>query len=273
MKRVTIDVSKIQDIALLGVRRAAVFMGLGINAAQDDRFREYELARIAGIELVPPNVESKTIDHFKAEFQLWIIESGFRELLERFALFLDSINHHSLLLATNHNRIFPEDAEDLHRKFEYAGVAGKLKLLEETFGMSFKHAHYLETLAKARNCLTHRLGIIGEKDCNTGNHFELRWRSFDLLADIPNQDEPLCLTLPIKEPVYLRDGATIKMQFVDRTRQFAKGEKFTVSAKDLVEICHFAIIASHDVITAVTDYAKSIGAFEDAQPPHTPDRP
>ena len=271
MQSMKINVKKIQDIALLGVRRAAVFMGLGINAARDSRLREYELAHITGIELVPANVDDKTVDHFKNEFQLWIIESGFRELLERFALFLDSIHHHSLLLATNRKKISPENAEKLHKNFEYKGVGTKLKQLEETFGMSFQHAHYLETLAQARNCLTHRLGVVGEKDCDTDNYFELRWRSFDLLADAPDRDEPVNLALPIKEPIYFREGATLKVRIVDRVRRFAKGEKLAVSSKDLAEICHFAIIASHDVSTAIVDYAKSIGASEDAQQRHAAD--
>jgi hypothetical protein len=265
MKNIKIDVRKIQGIALLGVRRAAVFMGLGINAARDSTFREYELAHITGIDLVPSNVDSKTIDHFKDEFQLWIIESGFRELLERFALFLDSIHHHSLLLATNRNKLSPADAEKLHKKFEYAGVAAKLKQLGETFGMSFQHAHYLETLAKARNCLTHRLGIVGEKDCDSNPCFELRWRSFDIFADAPDKEEPVNLSLPMKEPIYFREGGTINLQVVDRVRRFSKGEKLSVSSKDLAEICHFVIIASHDVSTAMIDYAKLIGGSEDAQ--------
>jgi len=126
MRRIEIDGHKILNIALLGVRRAAVFMGLGINAARDSRFREYELAHITGIELVPRGVEDKVVDKFKDEFQLWIIESGFRELLERFALFLDSIHYHSLLLATNHRKIPPKDAEKLNKNFEFKGVAAKL---------------------------------------------------------------------------------------------------------------------------------------------------
>ena len=256
MKNITIDIKKIQDIALLGVRRAAVFMGLGINAARDTRFREYELTHITGIELVPANVEAKVVDHFKNEFQLWIIESGFRELLERFALFLDSIHDHSLLLASNRGKISQENADKIHTKFEHAGIAEKLKQLEATFGMNFKHAHYLETLAQARNCLTHRLGIVGEKDCNTGDIFELRWQSIDILAEAPDRDEPINLSFPIKEPIYFQEGATIKVEIIDRALRFEKGEKLAIAPKDLAEICHFAIIASHDVSKAMMDYAK-----------------
>jgi len=263
IQTVKIDVNKIQEIALLGVRRAAVFMGLGINAARDSRFREYKLTHITGIELIPADVDEKTIGHFKEEFQLWIIESGFRELLERFSLFLDAIHHHSLLLATNRKKISPEDAEKLHNKFEYTGVTGKLDQMEETFGMSFRHVHYLETLSQARNCLTHRLGIVGDKDCGSDGHFELRWRSFDLLVQALDKDEPVNLSFPIKEPVYFEKGGEVQLKIVDRVRRFPKGAKLALLSKDLAEICHFVILASNDVATAMIDYAKSIGAAED----------
>ena len=272
MKNVEIDGHKILDIALRGVRRAAVFMGLGINAARDSRFREYELAHITGLELVPTGVEDKVIDKFKDEFQLWIIESGFRELLERFALFLDSIHYHSLLLAVNHSKISQRDAEKLNKDFEFKGVAAKLIQLDETFGMKFKHAHHLETLAKARNCLTHRLGIVGDKDCNNDNHFELKWQSMDFSIEAPDRDEPIPLKFPIEEPIYLESGGALMLKFVDRKLRFAKGQKLAVSSKELAEICHFVIIASKDVLTAMRDYAKSIGAVKDAQPAGQPDR-
>jgi len=138
--------------------------------------------------------------------------------------------------------------------------------LEETFGMKFKHAHYLETLAKARNCLTHRLGIVGDKDCNNDNHFELKWQSIDLLIDAPERDEPIPFNFPIEEPIYLKEGGALMMKFVDRKLRFAKGKKLVVSSKDLAEICYFVIIASKDVLTAMREYAKLIGAIEYAQP-------
>ncbi len=268
-----IDVNKIQEIAILGARRAAVFMGLGLNAAHDARFQEYRLAHITGIELIPSDVDEKTIGHFKKEFELWIVESGFRELLERFSLFLDSIHHHCLLLATSHKKISPADAVKLHDKFEYAGVTGKLTQLEETFRMHFRDANYLETLTQARNCLTHRLGFVGDKDCDKDGHFELRWRSFDILAQAPDREDPVNLNFPVKEPILFKKGAEIQLKIVERYRRFPKGSKLALSSKDLAEICHFVILASNDVATAMINYAKAIGAIDEDKDQKSPSDP
>lgn len=155
--------------------------------------------------------------------------------------------------------------KNLTKTSSLKGVAAKLNQLEETFGMKFKHAHYLETLAKARNCLTHRLGIVGNKDCNNDKHLELKWQSIDLSIDTPDRDDPIPFNFPIEEPIYLEKGGSLMMKFVERKRRFAKDQKLVASSKELAEICHFVIIASNDVLTAMNDYAKSIGAAGDAQ--------
>ena len=41
-----IDLVDLKDFAHIGVRRAAVFMGLGLNAAHREDFLDYELSKI-----------------------------------------------------------------------------------------------------------------------------------------------------------------------------------------------------------------------------------
>ncbi len=47
MNQINIDLPAIKNIAVIGVRRTAIFMGLGINAANDPEFKQYELAKFA----------------------------------------------------------------------------------------------------------------------------------------------------------------------------------------------------------------------------------
>jgi hypothetical protein len=50
---INLDLDKLLDIALKGVRRAAVFMGLGVNAAIDPDFRSYQLSALTNIQTDP----------------------------------------------------------------------------------------------------------------------------------------------------------------------------------------------------------------------------
>ena len=92
MNQININLPIIQNIAILGVRRTAVFMGLGINAANKSDFKQYELANFTGLEFIEPISDEKTLDEFKSEFGRWIIGNGLRELIETFCIFLDEIH-------------------------------------------------------------------------------------------------------------------------------------------------------------------------------------
>lgn len=48
-----IDFKQVFDIATIGIRRAAVFMGLGINAANNPACNDYHLGDESYINLVP----------------------------------------------------------------------------------------------------------------------------------------------------------------------------------------------------------------------------
>src|SRR5688572_21249022 len=87
---VNIDADQMAGIARVGVRRAAIFMGLGLHAAKRPDFNDYELSKLpfeAGetglpMDFVPRDAPKATVEQFKAEFATWITGCGLRELLE-----------------------------------------------------------------------------------------------------------------------------------------------------------------------------------------------
>ena len=141
-----INLDKLKDIALKGVRRSAVFMGLGINASGDSRLDRYQLAHLTGFELVPETASQESVIHFKEEFSLWIVECGLRELIERFALFLDAVHHACVILAVNRGKMAPEQGEMHQRSFTRKGLEDKLKKLKDRSGC---HQITLSTLPQS----------------------------------------------------------------------------------------------------------------------------
>lgn len=61
INHVHIDLPAISNIVDKGVRRTAVFMGLGINAANNPDFKQYELAKFTDIEFIEPGCEVQRI--------------------------------------------------------------------------------------------------------------------------------------------------------------------------------------------------------------------
>lgn len=108
--RIEINLDNILDVAIRGVRRAAVFMGLGVNAAMDTKFTNYQLTHLTKLQLVP-TVGPEVISHFKDEFKIWIEANGFRELVETFSNYMDALHQVCLVIKKgkeHQQRTFPQ---------------------------------------------------------------------------------------------------------------------------------------------------------------------
>jgi hypothetical protein len=155
MNQININLPVIQNIAILGVRRTAVFMGLGINAATKSDFKQYELANFTGLEFIEPISDEKTLDEFKTEFGRWIIGNGLRELIETFCIFLDEIYFVCLLIATNKGQISKDQFPKKNAKFRHFGLKDKISYLNNDFDLKIPQSNYLISINQARHCLTH----------------------------------------------------------------------------------------------------------------------
>jgi hypothetical protein len=265
-RTIVIDFSKIKEVALLGVRRTAVFMGLGINAALDVNFKNYDLTKITQLQFVPPDVDDKTISHIKEEFGLWIINCGFRELIETFAIFMDSIHLASLHIAVSGKNISPEDAKKFGPAFPKKGIKDKLPILASRFGIKPNNSEYIISINQARNCFAHRRGIVGIEDCKNGQCFEVKWRGFDIFIKTPSEEIIIEPPIP-QEGILIEDGGIVGLKLPERTRIFNIGEKIIFSPRDLAEICQFIIFSTNEISNSFMNYAKSLGIkIDDTKP-------
>lgn len=266
---VHVDLDRLMDVALKGVRRTAVFLGLGLNAASREDFNDYELWKLSPKDadghyegltfgLVPDNASPETIRHYKEEFGAWVINNGLRELVEHFALFLDEVHAHCLLF----HRVMKIDAfpkhEALQEEFRHKpGLGWKIRTLKDRFGVSILNANLLGTLYEARNCLTHRLGVIVEaRDCGDDGMFHLMWLGIDALVRLDSGKEQ-----PIEEVigVPLEEQGALCIKFSERTLSFRPGEVIRLQSRQLAEMCFFVIQATNGVMTSLIEFAKGVG--------------
>ena len=254
---IQIDFSKIKEIADKGVRRTAVFIGIGINTVLDNERLNYELTKITQIQLVPPNVDDKTQKHFKDEFSNWIIANGLRELIETFKVFLDSLHHACFLMASSKGQ-FTEEAELFDRRFPKEGLPNKLTLLNDRFRVNPKYPEYLQTINKARNCLTHRRGIVGLEDCNDDNDLKINWLGIDVFIEEPNGNKTFINEIP-EGGLLLSEGGEVKLQFMERDKRINRGMAIKFTPRELAEICYYFLMESGNTCSAAVDFTKSIG--------------
>lgn len=128
-QQVNIDVRQPSNIAHTGVRRAVLFMGLGLNAMQRKDFRDYQLHKLElqpgrtslPIDFFPSDLPPKRVDEFKKEFSFWIVGCGVREMLEHYALLLDHIHKYGLLVQQVRGLLAERDPQKEHRTFHRNG--------------------------------------------------------------------------------------------------------------------------------------------------------
>ena len=160
-----IDFDKLKDFAHIGVRRAVIFMGIGLNAAHREDFLDYELSKIPSssgerrfpIEFFPEALPTERVNYFKVEFARWIQDCCLCDLLDHHALFLDKIHLHALVVYRSLGKLAEkDDPEKLHNKFRHEGITGKHKSLSERFGIDPTHSATIDQLYEARNALNSR---------------------------------------------------------------------------------------------------------------------
>lgn len=274
MQTVTIDFDKIADIGLKGVRRAAVFMGLGLNAAHDPAFKSYRLSSVQNIEpgairmeLIPSNVNDETLSHFKSEFGVWVIRNGLREVIERFAVFLDAVHDACQWIAVNKQKLQPTDAEKLDKSFRFEGIEDKLHDLEVRFGVEPNHPEYIVSINQARNCLTHRLGKVGVEDCKDGQDFQVKWLGMEFQIELES-GKILSGTEAIG--VMLPESGTAQLKIVERCKSFPLGSFVHLEMHELAEICNFFLHSIRAISASALEYAKRLGVQLATPPQNTP---
>ena len=238
MPPVLIDFDKVGEVGLKGVRRAAVFMGLGLNSAHDPAFKSYQLSSIQNvqskmhIELIPSNVNDETLGHFKTEFAVWIIANGLREVTERYAVFLDGIHQVCQQIACSEQK------------------------LDTMFGVKPRYPDYVVSINKARNCLTHRLGKVGIEDCDQEQALEVKWTGMDFQIEL---ESGRILSANEVFGVALSEPGTAQLKVVERCKSFPVGTFIRFEMHDLAEICNFMLDSIRSIAAAAVQYAKSVG--------------
>jgi len=254
----TIDFDRIKGIALRGIRRATVFLGLGVNAARNESITEYDLAETR-IKLLPLKVSAQELKDMKQNFEKWIIWNSLRELIESFGIFLDAINQSCLLFATSKGRVSSKDADKRGPDFERQGVEGKLRTLRERFNITTKSENYFASINQARNCITHRQGRVGKEDLKGNDSFTPTWRAFDIIIQTPDGAE-VSLQAPMPEGgIYLKDGGTVGLKVLERLREYKLGDIIEFTPMDINEICFLVNQVSSEIIVSTINYAKELG--------------
>ncbi|MDP2604181.1 MAG: hypothetical protein Q8S00_16545 [Deltaproteobacteria bacterium] len=234
-------------------------MGFGVNAALNSEFKEYQLTHITKLQLIP-NVEDKTLAHFKEEFKTWIEANGLRELIETYSVFLDALNEACLLIRGRVDGATLPSLAEKQQTFKQQGFPNKLNTLRTNYAVGPKHADYVVSLNKARNCLTHRHGIVGKEDVDSDDKLKVSWLGMDMFVETPTGERQSLMDIPV-DGLLVKDGGTVCVQFVELIKHFERGSLVRFSTRELAEICWFFQREAHSALMSAVEYAKNNGIY------------
>ena len=255
---VTIDFGKIHDTAIRGINRAAVFLGLGINAADHFDLSEYQMTKDTNFRILPDDVDDEVLESWKKDFRIWIVGCGFREMIDRICVFLDRI-HVACRVIDRSN------SEKTLKDFDFLGLPDKLDFLEKSFGVSCPFNEQLASFYLVRNCFVHRLGRVGEQDIRKADPLTLRFMRFDSVFVTSSGEELEIPDLfdPTSPAFVTPEGGSIGMKWKDKALTFSRGDWIILSPKDLTEILFLARLSAIEFTRSALRFAKDRGVTLD----------
>ncbi|MCD2185233.1 hypothetical protein [Rhizobium sp. GN54] len=252
----TINFDQIVEVLDSGIRRADIFMGIGLNAAANNPPISHVLSQAGpGIKLVKDELSEEEKVHVSHEFAKWIRANGFRELTETFSIFLLRIYdviYHVHLIYGDGTKIMPV------ARFERLGIADQIDQLQKFIPIPGERIEILKSLNQARNCYAHRRGVVGANDIEEASgSFDLKW-----LRLTYELEEPDGTVLPEAEMFgrLLPKGGTVRMRIEIDRQIFSAGEELVVGKDELKHICLCVHIIGQGIAAETTKFALALGA-------------
>jgi len=261
-----INFLEILNIALAGIRRSSIFLGLGLNAAWNPEYKNYLLLDSTKIHFIPQQLSDSDIENAKRDFANWLVGNGLREVNEHFDVFLDKIYEATMMgLVFKHEKIDHEKYAEIKNKckrFSKKGIEDKFEELKKSFEFTSDNKDCHLSLKKARNCLSHRLGRVEDIDCNDEDKLTISWLTLDIVT-IKNGEKGEIIELPIKQQHILTGNVGLGYSYSKTCASFAKGMIVNLNPKNINEICFFYAIEAEKIKDSAVEFLKQKGIIFD----------
>ena len=257
-----IDFNEISETLRRGVRRAILFMGVGINASEQKPEVSHVLARdnLHQIQLVKDDLDDDEKAHVATEFGKWVRTNGLRELMESFSIFMFQLYSAVCAICEYQGKEGPHSGCTPER-FEILGIGKQLGKLSEVLEVLEHDAHIVGSLNQLRNCYTHRLGLVGPKDADKQSQsLDLLWLAFQLEVVEPNGN-----TI-IENQIFgrvLENGGLAQVRVIEKIKSFQIGTEVILEKRELKEICLSVWIIGERLLGKTLDLARAAGLAGD----------
>lgn len=261
VRRLTFDFAGMQGRAAIGVRRAAVFLGVAERFLEGDFPQSLSLGKNVIRQFVPDPYPPELLEQLRENWQAWIIGSALREVDQFLSLFLDEAYD----LIQQAKIVSREQSPNFHWKGieKQTNVADKHKIVisacDEFTGVHLEHYACIASLSNARNCLAHDRGIITQKRVNHAGVLVVQWLSLRTIIRQGDRE----VDFETVEAPYATDpngpDAYVALRNDLMRKEFALGELIRFTPDELATICLFYQTIIESVTSQVQKYCRKSG--------------
>ncbi len=200
----------------------------------------------------------------KEEFELWVLQSGFRDAVEGMQDFLEearvvcaalALGPQIKVLAGWTPPFTRESAEG--QRFHWLGLEKKLAVLKDQYdvapGPELRTA--VEEINQARHCLVHRGGVVGEPDLNHPEGLRISWRRLEFIV----QDAKTGAQRPLVLNQRIEAESILALRIGLSARLFGLGERLSVTQEEFIGVCFTLLSVGQDLSASVLQYAQRTG--------------
>jgi len=246
--------------------RGYVFAGIGVNASNHPDIQDFHLPLLFKRSPVPFSVSAEVLAHYKRDFRAWILGNAFREIVMGLEVSLASAFAVCCLARQKSQQRVASKKEA--REFNQAGVDRKLEILERDFGITIPDRRYIASLNKARNCLSHRYGLVSRPDCTESapEKLVLQFTRFEFVVTSDDSRESIVPHDAIA-PVQLEAGGIFQIRHVEVQKEFNLGSMINLDPADIRDIIHTVELAIAKLREAIIAYFTRQGITVKEPPP------
>lgn len=266
---------------------------IGVQAKSEERLQSLQdaaLAAIAGLKAIPDGTdtglsaadgvflyvgESKKMSPLNRDSALrWICLSALEDAFEILMEACDECHRLCYLAQRGGGPVAISRPLDLEKglkglieattddkdilKIDRGKIEDRLAALKHKYDVSFPWEQEIDSLHRARNCLTHRFGVVEAKDCQDGQQLIVHLRKLELfVTDCGGNEFPLAPGTIVKSP------GSISMRVVPVSYAFDRGQRISVSASTLSELLT-------TILWAIAELTGSVAKFVSSRVPSTP---
>jgi hypothetical protein len=249
----------------LALQRSIEMVSFGLQAADTASVSELSIPGNF-LKLAPAQDLALDPNAAKQEFRAWVLACGFRDIVDSLGNTLEWVretcyywSRPGKVMLTSDNRLLlqpqcpPEEVDakvvKTYPRFDRLPLPNKFEHLENTYQLNLPVSKdAILSLNAARNCLTHRRGIVRPADLRKPSDQGLivHIYKFDFMVSGPRG-----IRHTDNQQIILEDGETFSFRVISVERNFPLGERITFTPAEYNDVCSTFLIFALDLDKAV----------------------